>query len=295
MFDDIENVVLVKIRVDTYSIFQSHSATFYFIIFGLFFVKNNKTNTFEFYLQNNFIMKIAQYLIVLILSSVATFSQVKKEQENQTNAKGERIGFWKGYYEGTNHIRYEGNFKNGVEVGTFKYYADSDKKILKATREFDGKGGAYTIFYDENGMKVSEGKVVNKLRQGVWTYYHKASKAIMCTENYVDDRQEGVKKVFFTDGVLAEEIPYKNGVKNGVSKIYSNAGTLKEEAIYVQGFMQGPYKVFDDNGTVLIEGNYKEGKKKGLWNYYDANKNLVKQINADTINGYKKPSLVKKK
>ena len=59
--------------------------------------------------------------------------------------------------------------------------------------------------------------------------------------------------------------------------------------------MQGPYKVFDDNGVVLIEGKYKEGKKKGLWNYYDSNKTLVKQINADTINGYKKPSLVKKK
>nr|WP_305069723.1 hypothetical protein [Flavobacterium covae] len=92
-------------------------------------------------------MKIHRLFIVLFLSSFSIFSQIKKESENQINSKGERIGFWKGYYEGSNRVRYEGNFKNGVEDGVFKYYTDSDKKILKATREFDGKGGAYTIFF----------------------------------------------------------------------------------------------------------------------------------------------------
>ncbi|AMA48712.1 MULTISPECIES: toxin-antitoxin system YwqK family antitoxin [Flavobacterium] len=240
-------------------------------------------------------MKIHRLFIVLFLSSFSIFSQIKKESENQINSKGERIGFWKGYYEGSNRVRYEGNFKNGVEDGVFKYYTDSDKKILKATREFDGKGGAYTIFFDENGLKVSEGKVINKLRQGIWKYYHKGLKTVMCIENYIDDRVEGSKKIFFTDGVLAEEVMYKNGVKNGISKIYSKGGTLKEEAVFLQGFMHGDYKVFEDNGVILIQGQYKEGKKKGLWKYFDANKNLVKEINTDTINGYKKPSLVKKK
>nr|WP_305069722.1 hypothetical protein [Flavobacterium covae] len=151
------------------------------------------------------------------------------------------------------------------------------------------------FFFDENGLKVSEGKVINKLRQGIWKYYHKGLKTVMCIENYIDDRVEGSKKIFFTDGVLAEEVMYKNGVKNGISKIYSKGGTLKEEAVFLQGFMHGDYKVFEDNGVILIQGQYKEGKKKGLWKYFDANKNLVKEINTDTINGYKKPSLVKKK
>ncbi|WP_136667126.1 toxin-antitoxin system YwqK family antitoxin [Flavobacterium sp. H122] len=240
-------------------------------------------------------MRINKFIPVLVLISMCAFSQINKKVENQLNAKGERNGSWKGYYEDSKVLRYEGVFANGKETGQFKYYANSDKKILKATRDFDGKGGAYTIFYDENGLKVSEGKVVNKLRQGVWTYYHKGLKSVMCTENYVDDKIEGSRKVFFTDGVLAEEIPYKNGLKDGVSKIYSKAGTLKEEAIYVKGQMQGAYKVYDDSGSVLIEGQYKDDKKKGLWSYYDSNKNLVKQVNTDTINGYKKPSLVKKK
>lgn len=240
-------------------------------------------------------MKILKFVSVLIFTSISVFSQVEKKTENQFNAKGEREGLWKGYYENSNVLRYEGVFANGKEIGQFKYYANSDKKIIKATRDFDGKGGAYTIFYDEIGLKVSEGKVINKLRQGVWTYYHKGLKSIMCTENYVNDKIEGVRKVFFADGTIAEEVSYKNGLKEGISKIYSKAGTLKEEAIYLKGEMQGAYKVYDDSGVVLIEGQYKEGKKKGLWSYYDSNKTLVKQINTDTINGYKKPSLLKKK
>ena len=242
------------------------------------FTKNTKMNLFK-------------TLVILLITSFS-FAQSK---ENQTNTKGERHGLWKGYYEDSKILRYEGSFVNGKEIGVFKYYANSDKKILKATRDFDGKGNAYTIFFDENGLKVTEGKLVNKMRQGVWTYYHKGSKAIMSTENYVNDKIEGVRKVFFTDGVLAEEVSYKNGLKEGIAKIYSKAGTLKEESMYVKGLLQGSYKVYDDNGVVLIDGQYKEDKKKGLWKYYDSNKQLVKQVNTDTINGYKKPSLVKKK
>jgi hypothetical protein len=39
-------------------------------------------------------------------------------------------------------------------------------------------------FYDQKIKKVSEGKVVNKLFEGQWKYYHQASKNIMTTENY---------------------------------------------------------------------------------------------------------------
>jgi len=237
-------------------------------------------------------MKPNQFILLLLFATSLGIAQTK---ENQMNAKGERIGLWKGYYEDSKILRYEGTFNKGKEVGTFTYYANADKKIVSATRKFDGKGNAYTTFFDENGLKVSEGNLRNKLRQGVWTYYHKGLKAVMCVENYVNDKLEGVRKVFFNDNVLAEEVSYKNGLKSGISKIYSKAGTLKEEAVFVNGLMQGSYKVYDDNGTVIIDGQYKEDKKKGLWKYYNGNRELIGQVNTDTINGHKKPSLFKKK
>jgi hypothetical protein len=36
---------------------------------------------------------------------------------------------------------------------------------------------AYTIFFDQANNKVSEGKVLNKLFEGPWKYYHQASKS----------------------------------------------------------------------------------------------------------------------
>ena len=162
-----------------------------------------------------------------------------------------------------------------------------------ATRNFDGKGSAYTIFFDENSFKVSEGNVVNKLRHGLWKYYHKGLKTVMTTENYLNDKLEGVRKVYYSNGVLGEEIPYKNNLKEGTAKKYNKEGKLIEETHFVAGQMQGSYKVFDEFGNVVILGNFKDDKKKGIWKYFEGGK-LVRQMNADTINGYKKPSLQKK-
>jgi antitoxin component YwqK of YwqJK toxin-antitoxin module len=57
--------------------------------------------------------------------------------------------------------------------------------------------------------KVSEGKVVNKLFEGQWKYYHQASKNIMTTENYSKGKLDGLRTVFYISGKVAEEINYK--------------------------------------------------------------------------------------
>ncbi|HKX86448.1 MAG TPA: hypothetical protein VJL37_07235 [Flavobacterium sp.] len=237
-------------------------------------------------------MKISKTITVLSIL-VVSFIGNAQDKWNQLDEKGERHGTWKGYYDDSKLLRYEGNFVHGKESGLFTYYANSDKKIVMATRNFDGKGSAYTIFFDENSFKVSEGNVVNKLRHGLWKYYHKGLKTVMSTENYLNDKLEGVRKVYYANGVLGEEIPYKNNLKEGTAKKYNKEGKLIEETHFVAGQMQGSYKVFDEFGNVVILGNFKDDKKKGIWKYFQGGK-LVRQMNADTINGYKKPSLQKK-
>jgi antitoxin component YwqK of YwqJK toxin-antitoxin module len=74
------------------------------------------------------------------------------------------------------------------------------------------------FFYDQNKNKVSEGKVVNKLFEGQWKYYHQASKNIMTTENYSKGKLDGLRTVFYISGKVAEEINYKNNLKNGFTK-----------------------------------------------------------------------------
>lgn len=239
-----------------------------------------------------------KFLVYIVLFCIS-FGHAQTESKTQKapnafDVKGLRHGQWNGFYDDSKILRYEGNFNHGKETGMFTYYANSDKKIVMATRNFDNKNNAYTIFYDEKKNKVSEGNVVNKLREGVWKYYHKDSKAIMTTENYVNDKLEGARKVFYIDGKLAEEVFYKNNLKEGISKKYSKNGKLVEESTFVNGLMQGNYKVYDETGALVINGQFKNDKKKGLWKYFEKGK-LVKEINTDTINGYKKPSLKEKK
>lgn len=240
-------------------------------------------------------MKVLKSLILIVLTVINGYSQIKQIKENQLDEKGERHGVWRGYFEGTRIVRYEGKFNHGNEIGLFTYYANDAKKSVMATRNFDGKGNAYTTFFDEKGNKVSEGNAKDQLRQGLWKYYHKGASSLMTTENYVNDKLEGIRKVFYSDGKVAEETPYKNGKKNGVARKYSGEGKLVEEATFENGLMQGPYTVYNANKTIVIKGQFKADKKNSIWNYYDESGKLVKQINADTINGYEKPTKFQKK
>ena len=246
---------------------------------------------------------IKKYLIFILLVNFSLgYAQITKLETpkpepikpqvspNSFDENGLRQGLWNGFYDDSKILRYEGNFSHGKEIGIFTYYANSDKKLVLATRNFDNKNNAYTIFFDENKNKVSEGNTYNKLRTGIWKYYHKNSKAIMTTENYINDKIEGSRKVFYIDGKIAEEVIYKNNLKEGKSKKYSKEGKLVEESVFANDVLQGPYKVYDGLGKVVITGQFKKDKKNGIWKYFEKGK-LVRQMNADTINGYKKPSL----
>ena len=238
--------------------------------------------------MKNFKQKII-FVIYLTFLSLTSFAQ----SQDATDEKGLRHGSWKGYYNDSKILRYVGNFNHGKELGIFTYYANSDKNIVMATRNFDNKNNANTIFFDESKNKVSEGNMVDKLREGVWKYYHKNSKEIMTLENYINDKLQGSRKVFYISGKLAEEVNYKNNLKQGISKKYSKTGVLIEESNFNKGVLQGVYKVFDESGKVAINGQFNDDIKKGLWQYYKEGK-LIRQVNTDTIKGITKPPIRKK-
>ena len=227
-------------------------------------------------------MKKVKQKINFIILLTFWFSICSSQNTDAKDAKGLRHGNRKGYYTDSKILRYEGNFNHGKEQGLFTYYANSDQKIVMATRNFNKKEDAYTIFFDAKGNKVSEGNVKSKLRQGIWKYYHKEAKTIMTTENYVNDKLQGARQVFYPDGKLAENVNYKDNLKNGLSKIFSKEGKLIEEANYVAGILQGSYKIFEDSGKLAVKGQFKNDIKKGMWYYYENDK-LVREENKDVI------------
>lgn len=212
---------------------------------------------------------------------VMLFSQniVAQNSFNNLDENGKKHGLWKGFYEESKRPRYEGTFVHGKEIGVFNYYDDTKAKSIIATREFNTKDAtAYTIFYDQAKNKVSEGKVINKLFDGQWKYYHLNSKNIMTTENYVKGKLEGLRTVFYLSGKIAEEMDYKNNMKNGFYKKYTEKGILLEESSFQNNRYSGLAIFRDSNGNVVSQGQFKNGKKSGIWQFFEKGK-LVKETN----------------
>lgn len=224
---------------------------------------------------------------ILLLISVAAFSQ----DYNKVDANGKKDGVWKGTYEVSKRPRYEGTFKNGKETGIFKFFDDTKKGDVIATRDFTANdGSSYTIFYDQNKNKVSEGKEIGKAREGEWKYYHKASKVIMTTENYKNGKLDGSRKVYYPDSKIAEEMTYINGSKEGIYKKYGQNGILLEQSTYKNNEFNGDAVFYDADGVVASKGKFVNGKKANKWQFYLKGK-LVKEVNmSDPKESYKADS-----
>lgn len=215
--------------------------------------------------------------VLLILFAI--FS-VNAQDINRLDEKGQKHGVWKGYHEESKRLRYEGKFEHGKEVGMFKFYDDTKVNPVIATREFNPKDNScYTIFYNQKGMKVSEGKLINRLFEGEWKYYHLDSPALMTTEFYVKGQLSGIRKVFYIGGAIAEEITYKNGKKEGAYKKYAENGIILEETNYKNDVYSGQAVFKDVTGAVTAKGMFTNGKKTGIWEFLENGKMVKKNMN----------------
>lgn len=205
-----------------------------------------------------------KYLFFLFFA-ISSFAQ----EANKLDANGKKHGLWKGIHEESKRPRYEGTFDHGIEVGTFKYFDDTKAGSLIATREFSENGKvAYTTVFDPKKNIVSEGKTINRVNEGVWKYYHKESKQLMTEEKYIKGELNGVRKVYFIDGAIAEETTYVNGKKEGAYKVYTEKGVVMEEAFFKNNKYEGPAIYREPNGNIASKGSYKNGEKKGLWQFF---------------------------
>lgn len=222
------------------------------------------------------------YFILIFLVNISIgFSQ---EKINQFDTNGNRDGLWKGTYEKSKRIRYQGVFKNGKELGIFKYFDDTKAGTMIAIRDFSkGDGSCYSIFYDQKNFIVSEGTLVNKLPEKLWKYYHRESSDIMSLENYKKGKLEGLKKVFYKNNVLAEESNYKDGVLDGDYVKYAENGKLIEKSSYKDGDLHGNAIFYDGQGNLILKGQYKKGLRSGIWETYENGK-VVSKENASKPN-----------
>jgi antitoxin component YwqK of YwqJK toxin-antitoxin module len=223
--------------------------------------------------------------LALVLCCQVVFSQT---DNNPVDNAGKKHGVWKGVYKDSGKPRYEGTFEHGKEVGVFNFFDDTKAQTIIATRTFKPKeNSCYTIFYDQKKNIVSEGKEVNKLREGPWKYYHKASKEIMTLESYKNGKLNGTRTVYYPSGKIVDETFYKNGIKEGVYKKYSESGIVMESSFFKNGEYDGEAIYKDPNDLVVAKGMFKKGKKVGMWQFF-INGKMTSEENMDKP---KKPQL----
>lgn len=206
--------------------------------------------------------------LIIFLFPVFCFSQV-----NQLDEQGERHGYWKVNFEGTSNPKFEGNFEHGKERGVFKFYKKGFYDHPSAIMNFEeGKDSVQVTYYTQKGKPISEGKLVDRKREGKWVYYHQKSDSLMMIEMYKNDKLNGTQKTFFTNGQIAEKTSYKDGLKHGESFIYTEKGQVTKHLTYQDGELHGKAIYYDPKGEKTMEGWYTEGKKSGTWKYYNDGK-----------------------
>ena len=216
-------------------------------------------------------MKKIGFTLLVLLVSFSMMSQ----GVNQLDEAGKRHGVWRKNFDGTNVIRYEGEFLHGKEIGLFKFYKNiKNKAVLTATKQFNPDNNmAYVTFLASTGKVISEGNMNGKIYVGVWKYYQKSSNNLLTLENYDDQGNLiGERLVYYDNGQIAEKQFYKQGKLDGVSTTYSEKNVVLSKLIYSNGLLDGLATYYSPKGELIAEGYYKEDKKVGIWKYYENGK-----------------------
>ena len=188
---------------------------------------------------------------------------------NYTDPSGRKQGRWK-KHDKDGHALYDGQFKDGVPSGTFRYYYTDGKLKAIAVMSDDGQT-ARTVSYANNDRKIAEGNYRNEKKDSTWKYYSDYDGALLSEENYTLGVKNGVFLTFYPNGKMAERINYRDGQKDGEWIQYFNDGNLKFEGSYSHGEQEGPFIGYYPGQKIQFSGAYKAGRKDGAWIFYEEN------------------------
>ena len=207
------------------------------------------------------------FFISTLLSCFFITSNLNAQKINQFDNNKKRTGIWKKYHP-NKRIRYTGQFKNGKEVGVFKFYHITTSKFPSILKTFsESSDSVFVQFFTRKGTLESKGYLLGKKRVGTWEYYFPSGK-LMSKEQYKNGVLDGELINYYPDGVITEKSNYKNGLLHGTSQKYSSRSILIEEVAFLNGKPNGVAKYFELNGNLKETGVYKNGKRVGKWEYY---------------------------
>lgn len=196
--------------------------------------------------------------LFFIFASTLSFAQT-------TDANGKKQGYWKKKDQTGKFLLYEGEFKDNLPVGRFKYYYPND--TLRAIMNFKQSGKiAYAKLFHMNGKRMGEGKYIQEIKDSTWIFFDENG-ALLSKDIYSMGKKNGLSLVYLQNGKLAEERNYKMDVQDGLFKQYVDGKKLRAQGNYSNGQLEGKATYYYPNGVEVAAGFYKNGKKTGPWIY----------------------------
>tara|TARA_Y100001934_G_C12378759_1_gene790926 strand:- start:1992 stop:4079 length:2088 start_codon:yes stop_codon:yes gene_type:complete len=183
----------------------------------------------------------------------------------------------------TVYTQAHGAIRSGKLDGPWTYW--NNDGLLSAKKHYD-KGipwGQYTT-YHPLGHKLADGIVKglddyrNLIKDGKWLFWDE--QGILKEEvHYKDGKREGLSTYFSITGNQSAKIIYKDGIPwNGEWTIWYHDGTKKESGIYSEGEKQSPWTAWYENGQKKYVIHYKNSLKHGLYTEWNKDGRLTKDI-----------------
>ena len=210
---------------------------------------------------------------IFFLAAAMVLSAVSATAQNQVDKQGRRQGHWIRTDKDGSKI-YEGDFKDGLETGTFTYYYPNGAVRIRNTYTVPGHLCLHEA-YDNQGHLLARGQYNQRNRDGLWQFYAE-------------------------DGRLVKEAAYRMGIKEGRHVIYERSGDTAEvchwqnnrrhgrwwkrlgqkayiTATYQNGNIEGRLVEYDEEGRLARESQYSGGLKHGDSRYYENGTLTVKE------------------
>lgn len=123
--------------------------------------------------------------------------------------------------------------RNGLLDGQF-LLVYPDKKTKMELFYSEGKLHGPAIFYDQDGLVLSQSWFINGKRQGKDKQYYSTGE-LYSLQRYRDDLWHGKQEFYYPDGTLKTEMHYSLGLLDGVTRLYDANGALEREVVFSEG------------------------------------------------------------
>jgi TonB family protein len=214
------------------------------------------------------------------------YDSIGNLKDEEYYSKGRYVGKWLSYFTGKSVVSRELNFENDSTASTVYYYlsgfVESKGKQIKGKNE-----GEWRYFYNEKDKLAEIRNYLHGKKNGVMQGFDSITSKKRADGFFTDDKKEGLWRFYNSDGMLLNEVSFKNDARNGFEIEYDSvSGKRKGKIPYVNDTVNGVVQQFDlETGVLLSDGKVDKGKKVGTWKTYypgTAKIRMIREIELDS-------------